>query len=103
MKKVFLLLIVSFLLFSCESYKTKKVAYPNTYVIEVKFTDNTFDTVSFSPNQNSEVVFKIKTVQMGFFSDTPIQPTLQAVFASGYLSESVCTNVRKYKIIQEIY
>lgn len=105
MKKVILLAIILLLLFSCtENVKKESVIhYPKSYVIQIKFTDNSYDTIYYSARDSSKVIFAIKTTEIGFFSDTPISPTLTACFCNGYMKESISTNVRKYKILKEVY
>lgn len=70
------------------------------YRIEVKYMDNTIDTIALHAKAiPSQVKFQIKTVEYGFWKDTQILPTLYYRF---YESENIAVNVKSFRILNVV-
>lgn len=95
---VLLLLVVGFA--SCtQSEKQPPTRY--NYTLAIRYIDNTLDTVVVQTDSQYGLLF-IKVAEPGFFSDSPITPTLfyNPCGISGCLDVSLASSVKRFTIIK---
>lgn len=106
MKKLILIACSVLLICGCSGslHRDEKVVkYPISYSIQVKYLDGYCDTIEYFTSKKFELRFIIKTFECATFSNTKISPSLIATIDGSYEVETVCTNVRNFKIINKTY
>jgi len=106
MKKLILIVVSIFILYGCNEDKRKDsriTIHPISYSIQVKYLDGYCDTVEYSSDKNCELKFIIKTFECGTLGSTKISPSLVSTINTSYEIETICSNVRNFKVINKKY
>ena len=106
MKKLILMAFAIFILYGCNAHKSSDARiskYPKVYSIQVKYLDGYCDTIEYISDKRCELKFIIKTFQRGTLSTTKISPSLVSTVDKLYEIETLCSNVRNFKIINKKY